>query len=412
VSRRDLGEGHAGDIAEPSDLTRVLVRPGHDGAVMCGLGIHGTFPFSDVSGFIRRLSCPAVKWPAVKRWWLSTLDSVYLVAIITPIGNFNLTTRQILMNIPSPKSRRDTVEFALCERRLHVMAPLKTALGQTGYSQFHNARDVDELRLMLAGRPIDLIVADIELPDGDLLKLVKDIRHGRAGRNPFVVIMVTSWAMEADMVRSAIDAGVDDFLVNPISPQGLADRIRNIVEARKPFIVTSDYIGPERRRDPKRSSDIPYFNPPNTLREKELGNLDALANVEAEIERSAIEMREERLRRIGFQISFLVDLVTPKLVDPPFDDQTVRHLRGLETAAREAVEKLKGTKFEAIATLCKSMLGLAKRINADPANLATKDRELLSPLSIAILEAFYPGRDGGDLMNEIASAVSNFTKRG
>jgi hypothetical protein len=38
-------------------------------------------------------------------------------------------------------------------------------------------------------------------------------------------------------------------IIRPFSTSFAEDRIRTLIRARKPFIVTSDYIGPDRRRD-------------------------------------------------------------------------------------------------------------------------------------------------------------------
>jgi len=53
---------------------------------------------------------------------------------------------------------------------------------------------------------------------------------------------------ELSRVMEARDAGVHEFLAKLISAKGLYSRIRSIIEHPRPFVRTSTYFGPDRRR--------------------------------------------------------------------------------------------------------------------------------------------------------------------
>src|SRR3546814_16454768 len=83
----------------------------------------------------------------------------------------------------------------------------------------------------------------LAIPEGDAVALVSDLRHGRLGVNPYLPIILTSWESDMQLVRRVVDAGADDLLVKPLSTRIILDRIETVALHRKPFVVTSDYIG-------------------------------------------------------------------------------------------------------------------------------------------------------------------------
>ena len=53
---------------------------------------------------------------------------------------------------------------------------------------------------------------------------------------------------EPARVREARDAGVNDFLVKPVSADSIYRRIVSLVDDNRPFIRTRTFHGPDRRR--------------------------------------------------------------------------------------------------------------------------------------------------------------------
>ena len=128
---------------------------------------------------------------------------------------------------------------------------LRTALLAEGFRKLHDYGGQEAVREFVDRTPPDLIVVDMNMPDGDTCKLVRDIRRNELGINPFVPIIAVTWDANMDNVREAVDAGIDDLLVAPISVGGLLGRVKVLIQNRKPFVVTSLYIGPDRRKEPR-----------------------------------------------------------------------------------------------------------------------------------------------------------------
>lgn len=315
------------------------------------------------------------------------------------------------MSNDAAKADLGRIRIALCGKNRQVLLPVRSELMSIGYHDTEWIRSDEELRRWTVSGIPDLIVADHALDEGAAIQTVKEIRSGDLGENPFVVMIMTTWANDPDSIRAAINCGVDDLIVAPYSTGQLLERIQKMITDRKPFIVTSDYIGPERRRDPSRKSDIPTFEPPNTLRMRQDGEKVDAADIREQIAKSNTEITEEKLRRIGFQISFLVDLILPEFGVGEFDVELRSNLDRLALMSGEAVQRLENTKYEPVSQLCKSLHKLSSRIAAEPEKAAPDDVELLKPLARAILEAFFPSEETSELVGQISSAISNYNER-
>lgn len=87
------------------------------------------------------------------------------------------------------------------------------------------AGDVATIRHILATQHIDLVVLDLNLPDGDGLALCRDLRtSGHTG----AIIMVTARDSAVDRVLG-LELGADDYLTKPFEPRELTARVRNLL---------------------------------------------------------------------------------------------------------------------------------------------------------------------------------------
>jgi len=94
----------------------------------------------------------------------------------------------------------------------------------------------------------DIVLLDWEMPILDGLEVTRLIRQPTTSVNPFAPIIMVSGHSEKRRVIMARDAGVNEFLVKPISSKVLYDRILAVVAFPRPFIRTKTFFGPDRRR--------------------------------------------------------------------------------------------------------------------------------------------------------------------
>jgi CheY-like chemotaxis protein len=103
------------------------------------------------------------------------------------------------------------------------------------------------LELFMTFSP-DIVLLDWEMPILDGLEVTRMMRQPTTSVNPFVPIIMVSGHAERRRVVMARDAGVNEFLVKPISPKALYDRLLAVVAFPRPFIRTKSFFGPDRRR--------------------------------------------------------------------------------------------------------------------------------------------------------------------
>ena len=80
-----------------------------------------------------------------------------------------------------------------------------------------------------AAAPPPLVVLDWEMPGLDGLEVCRRIRAADPGRTTFVLVVTARDASEA--LATMLDAGADDYVAKPVSPEGLRARLV-IVERR------------------------------------------------------------------------------------------------------------------------------------------------------------------------------------
>lgn len=101
-----------------------------------------------------------------------------------------------------------------------VRAALARAMERCGHAVATAATAMDGLRLAVAEHP-EVIVLDLGLPDVDGVDLLRMLRPV----SDAVVIAATARVAEAEIVRT-LDAGADDYVCKPFSPDQLDARIR------------------------------------------------------------------------------------------------------------------------------------------------------------------------------------------
>jgi DNA-binding response OmpR family regulator len=111
------------------------------------------------------------------------------------------------------------------EDDLGIATQLVRGLTRGGYQVDH----VTTAGAALAHRACDVVLLDLELPDGDGVGVCRKLRE----RSAAAIIVVTAYGEESDRV-SALDAGADDYLVKPFGLAELQARIRAVLRRVKP----------------------------------------------------------------------------------------------------------------------------------------------------------------------------------
>lgn len=108
-----------------------------------------------------------------------------------------------------------------------IRQPLAIYLERQGFEAIPVA-GAAEMWAVLRQQPVDLIVLDIMLQDGNGLALCRELAE--TGDTP--VIFLTALADYQDRIKG-LEAGADDYLIKPFDPAELAARIRTVLRRFK-----------------------------------------------------------------------------------------------------------------------------------------------------------------------------------
>jgi CheY-like chemotaxis protein len=149
------------------------------------------------------------------------------------------------------------LRFVVIDDNAHMRRIIRTLLHGFGAREVHEAEDgATGLEAFTHHMP-DIVITDWAMPIFDGIELTQMIRQPGANANPFVPIIMLTGHSEKKRIVAARDAGVTEFLAQPLSARALYQRIVNVVANPRPFVRTKTYFGPDRRRN----SNASYTGP-------------------------------------------------------------------------------------------------------------------------------------------------------
>ena len=116
-----------------------------------------------------------------------------------------------------------TAHIVVVDDDVDVRETVAEYLRRSGYA-VSEAQSGEELREIMADRPIDLALLDVTMPGEDGLSLARHVRgQGRAG-----IIMLSARIEEVDKIVG-LEVGADDYVTKPFSPRELLARIKAVL---------------------------------------------------------------------------------------------------------------------------------------------------------------------------------------
>ncbi|MGD0191703.1 MAG: response regulator [Rhizomicrobium sp.] len=298
----------------------------------------------------------------------------------------------------------DTAETVIFDPIAANRTATRTALYNLGFRRIEAVASLEALAESIRRRPPDLALCDAHGALDDLCGMVQGLRQGANSYNPFIVIIVTAWEQSQTLVSRVLNSGADDLLLRPFSTSNLGQRIATHILHRKGFVITSEYVGPDRRRTTERPSNAELFQPPNSLRMKAKDRLtseEAAHRLDQELKSARDILTREKLRRDAFQICVLWRLMQAHALKV---DKFQIDLSKLKNVTKGVARRCVGTEFEPAVDWCDSVLGALEGLELGVDRNASM--HLLGHAALNLNQLFAPEKSQTDHLTAIDATVA------
>lgn len=146
------------------------------------------------------------------------------------------------------QAKFERMRVLLIEDHEGQAAALTAILFALGFKRVKRAINTQQAIEKLQNDKFDLILCDYQLGIVNGLMLVRMIRRPDGISHPMIPILMVTAHADPERVAEALNAGVNDFLVKPVSPEALLRALTGAIERPRAFIKTREYNGPDRRR--------------------------------------------------------------------------------------------------------------------------------------------------------------------
>jgi DNA-binding response OmpR family regulator len=269
---------------------------------------------------------------------------------------------------------------------------IKYALQSQSFQNLRVCTSYQELDNLAEQSDFDVLITATEFSDGDALEMVRKMRAGGVGETPFCVVIGLADAIDEDLAKRVLDSGVDDLILKPISAAMLMSRLSRFIRGRKPFVVTSDYIGPDRRRaDSGRRASARLFEVPNPVRFKIVGNGN-IKNYKKSIDDTLKSMRLQRSQSVAEFVHRQIEYVMPCCLDDIISNESKTNLETLIDVSCTARDAMGGTVYASQCATFERIGELARRILSRDGKPAQDDFDGLSVMAQTIEQSILHAR--------------------
>ena len=141
-----------------------------------------------------------------------------------------------------------SLKIMLVEDNQHMRSIVSAILKGSGIRNVRESRDGAEALDMLRQFPADIALVDFNMSPIDGVEFSKMLRNAPDSSNPYLPLVMITGHSDRSRVIEARDAGVNEFVVKPLTARALLSRLDSVIMRPRPFIRCKTYFGPDRRR--------------------------------------------------------------------------------------------------------------------------------------------------------------------
>lgn len=290
-------------------------------------------------------------------------------------------------------SQFNNIRVVLAEPNSQLRGGLKESLEGSGFNGVVVTGNLSRVVTAVNQGTVDLLIADASLPEGDFNAYVSELRHGQHGDNPFLVVITLVSEPSRDAVHNAINSGTDHVLAKPFTIEALIEKIVDLTQTRKRFVVTGDYVGPDRRLAHREGTmQIPLIDVPNPLRHRMSGHISK-TQIKLKIENAKRKINEHKVERHAFQVGWLLDDVMFEISNMNRDGAPAsrQNLQRLVEISNDICARIQNTCYAHLSEMCLTLSNMAEMAMQGALNKA--DIELMGRMAQIMGHAFDPDRD-------------------
>ncbi|MBC8445184.1 MAG: response regulator [Rhodospirillaceae bacterium] len=280
----------------------------------------------------------------------------------------------------------EDIKVVLAEPRSSLRKEYLAVLMGLGCKNIIETGNIKDVHAALEEGGVDMLIGDTTLPEGDLSKVIGKIRHGLIGDNPFVIAMVLVSRSDKELIGKVIESGADDILIKPLAAAQLRERLLAFTRGRKYFVVTSDYIGPDRRSKTRdEESPVPLIKAPNPLLVR-LSGCKGSGVMKRAVNRTLSEVNEQKVERHAYSIHWLMErLIDVQKGKIPASDIDMEHqFHRLNEVAMDISGRLNGTNYRHAAEMCLTLEQMTAILKKTPELAGDEEILLMGKLTSVI----------------------------
>jgi len=129
----------------------------------------------------------------------------------------------------------------------HAILLLRSVLGIVGVANIVHIEDGRRALEILRTEHFTAVFCDHRLDQASEKPFIVAARRSGGMANPMVPIFLLQERAQRRDVERARDMGATDVLTTPISPKTLLTKLQAATQTPRPFIVSNEFFGPDRR---------------------------------------------------------------------------------------------------------------------------------------------------------------------
>ena len=243
------------------------------------------------------------------------------------------------------------MSILIVEDNLITAKVLEINLQKNAYQTVIAQSGKEALEHLTSTPQIQLIIADIMMPEMDGLEFLKKIKEHSEWKN--IPIIMCSCLADMETIKKAVDAGCKHYIIKPFKREHLLAKVRETLEQEKPVLKDKNEIKSQLGLDEESYQEIArtftsMINDKIALLEKRIkGEAEAGQSLALqELLESAVYLGAERIRNLLEELTTKIGKPEEKMRDSEYP-MLVREMKILQNALSSITpDKVSSTKKE------------------------------------------------------------------